>query len=238
MSQQKQTHPLSVKEAERKAFRLSNSQDGLYDVFFGIYFALLSAMPWLDENGLRTPWNVVLVMALGFLILFGVILLKKYMVSPRIGQVRYGVDRKKRMKRLAIVMAVLFLLTLALFGMTVSAIYLHEPIFNGFDGSIEWVFPLDIVHTAAGIFIFAVFSIIGFMNDYPRLYLYGFLFGLGYVVSTVLQDMTGNPFYWPGVLAGLIAAVIGILTFFRFLRDYPLPQEPVLEVNSSSSSEV
>ena len=137
MSHKNQTHPLSVKEAERKAFRLSNSQDGLYDIFVGTYFVLLSVMPWLDENGLQTPWNVVLVMTLGFLILFGIILLKKFLIAPRIGQVRYGADRKKRMKRLAIVMAVLFLLTLILFGMTVSAIYLREPIFNGFSGAID-----------------------------------------------------------------------------------------------------
>jgi hypothetical protein len=135
------------------------------------------------------------------------------------------------MKRLAIVMAVLFLLTLILFGMTVSAIYFREPIFSGFNGVIDWIFPLDIVHTAAGIFIFAIFSLIGYMNEYARLYLYGFLFGLGYVVSTVLQDMTGNPLYWPYALAGLIAAVIGIILFIRFLRDYPQPQEPVLETN-------
>ena len=231
MTQQSQTHSLSVKEAERKAFRLSTSQDGLYDFFFGTYTILLSLMPWLDENGLSTPWNVILTMGLGFLILLGIILIKKYVVAPRIGQVRYGADRKKRMKRLAIVMAVLFLLTLVLFGMTVSAIYLREPIFNGFNGAIDWIFPLDIVHTAAGIFIFAVFSLIGYMNDYPRLYLYGFLFGLGYVVSTVLQDMTGNPLYWPYALAGLTAAVIGIILFIRFLRDYPPPQEPVLETN-------
>jgi uncharacterized membrane protein YjjB (DUF3815 family) len=108
---------------------------------------------------------------------------------------------------------------------------LREPIFNGFNGAIEWIYPLDIVHTAAGIFIFAIFSLIGYANDYPRLYLYGFLFGLGYVVSTVLQDMTGNPLYWPYALAGAIAALIGVILFIRFLRDYPLPQEPVLETN-------
>ena len=231
MAQQSQTHTLSVKEAERKAFRLSTSEDGLYDFFFGTYTILLSLMPWLDENGMRTPWNVILVMALGFLIMFGVILLKKFLIAPRIGQVRYGADRKKRMKRLGVVMAVIFVLTLVLFGMTVSAIYLREPIFNGFNGAIDWIFPLDIVHTAAGIFIFAIFSLIGYMNDYPRLYLYGFLFGLGYVVSTVLQDMTGSPLYWPYALAGSIAAVTGIILFIRFLRGYPLPQEPVLETN-------
>jgi hypothetical protein len=186
-------------------------------------------MPWLDENGMRTPWNVILVMVLGLLILLGVTLIKKFIVAPRIGQVRYGPDRKKRILRLGIGMAIIFVLTLVLFGMTVSAIYLREPIFNGFSGAINWIFPLDIVHTAAGIFIFAIFSMIGYMNDYPRLYLYGFLFGLGYIVSTVLQDVTGNPLYWPWALAGLIAAVIGILLFIRFMRDYPLPQEPVWE---------
>ena len=231
MSNKNQTNPPNVKEAERKAFRLNNSQDGLYDIFFGTYFALLSMMPWLDENGMRTPWNVILVLALGLLILIGAPLIKKFMVAPRIGHVRYGVDRKKRMKKLAVGMAVIFVLTLVLFGMTVSAIYLREPIFNGFNGAVEWIFPLDIVHTAAGVLIFAIFSLIGYMNDYPRLYLYGFLFGLGYVVSTVLQDMTGNPTYWPGMLAGAVAAVIGIILFIRFLRDYPLPQEPVLETN-------
>ena len=94
MTQPSQTHSLSVKEAERKAFRLSTSQDGLYDFFFGAYTILLSLMPWLDENGMRTPWNVILVMALGFLILSGVMLLKKFLIAPRIGQVRYGADRK------------------------------------------------------------------------------------------------------------------------------------------------
>ena len=76
MSQQTQTHPLSLKEAERKAFRLSTSQDGLYDFFIGTYTILLSLMPWLDENGMPTPWNVILVLALGSLILLGVTLIK------------------------------------------------------------------------------------------------------------------------------------------------------------------
>jgi len=228
MSQQTQTHSVNLKEAERKAFRLSTSQDGLYDIFIGAYIILMSATPWLDENGLRTPWNVILTMTLGMLILLGVTLIKKFIVAPRIGQVRYGAERKTRMRRLAMGMAVIFLLTLALFGMTLSAIYFREPIFNG---SIEWSFPLDIVHTAAGIFIFAIFCMIGYMNDYVRLYFYGFLFGLGYVVSTALQDITGNPFYWPWALAGLVAVVIGIILFIRFLREYPPPQEPVFEVN-------
>jgi MFS family permease len=219
---------LDLKTAERKAFQLSTSQDGLYDIFLGLYIILQSAEPWLDENGLRTPWNVILVLALGLLILLGVLLVKKFMVAPRIGRVRYGPERKRRMKRLAIAMVIIFLLTLALFGMTVSAIYFREPIFSG---PVEWSFPLDIVHTAAAIFIFAIFSLIGYMNDYVRLYFYGFLFGLGYIVSTTLQDINGTLFYWPWAVAGLIAVVTGLVLFVRFLRDYPLQLEPVLEGN-------
>ena len=220
---------MGLKEAERQAFQLSTSQDGLYDIFIGTYIALLSATPWLDENGLRTPWNVILVWGLGILVLIGVLLLKKFIVAPRIGQVRHGRKRKQRMKRLAVGMGIIFLLTVVLFGITVSAIYFREPIFTG---SFEWSLPLDIVHTAAGIFIFVIFSVIGFMNDYPRMYFYGFLFGMGYVTSTTLQDITGNPFYWPWTFAGLVAAAIGLMIFIRFLRDYPLPQEPLMEANS------
>ena len=132
MSNQSQIQSLSIREAERKAYRLSTSQDGLYDIFIGLYIILMSAVPWLDENGLRTPWNIILTMTLGMLILLGVILTKKFIFAARIGQVRYGADRKRRLKKLAAGMALIFLLTLVLFGMTVSAIYFHEPIFKGF----------------------------------------------------------------------------------------------------------
>ena len=223
MSHKSQAQSMSLKEAERKAYQLSTSQDGLYDVFIGAYIVLLSTAPWLDENGLRTPWNVILVLTLGLLILLGVILIKKYIVAPRIGQVRYGRERKKRLERLAIGMIIVFALTLVLFGMTVSAIYIREPLFRG---SIEWSLPLDPVHTAAGVFIFAIFSVIGFVNDYARLYIYGLLFGLGYVVSTTLQDITGILFYWPWAFAGLTTVIIGLVIFFRFLRAYPLSQAP------------
>jgi MFS family permease len=228
MSKQVQGQPMSIKEAERKAFRLSTSQDGLYDIFIGAYIALLSLTPWLDENGLRTPWNVLLAMVIGLLIFLGILFAKKILVAPRIGQVRYGIDRKRRMKRLAIGLMVIFLLTVILFGMTISAIYFREPTFNR---TVSWSLPFDLVHTAAGVFISAIFSLIGYMNDYVRLYLYGFLFGLGYVISTTLQDITGNPFYWPWALAGLIVALIGLVLFIRFLREYPLPQETVFEMN-------
>lgn len=216
---------INLKEAERKAYRLGTSQDGLYDIFLGLFIVLMSALPWLDENGMRTPWNVVLVEGIAFAILLGVLAIKKWIIAPRIGQVKFGVERKKTLKRLAIGMGVIFILTVALFGMTVRAIYFGEPFVKG---SIGWGLPFDIVHTAAGFFIFAIFGVVAYMKDYPRMYLYGVLFGLGYVVSTNLQDISGNPFYWPQAVSGLLAVMIGLVIFVRFLQEYPLPTEPAM----------
>ena len=218
---------IDLKAAERKVYRLSTSQDGLYDTFIGLFIVLLSIMPWLDENGMRTPWNVIVVEGIGLAILLGVLTIKKFIVAPRIGRVQYGVDRKKRMKRLAIVMGIIFLLTVVLFVMTVSAIYFREPTVQG--PLLQWELPFDIVHTGAGIFIIAIFSFLVYMKDYPRLYLYGWLFGIGYVMSTYIQDQTGDLFYWPWAIAGLMVAIIGLVLFTRFLQAYALPSETVVK---------
>ena len=226
MSHQTEISDVRIEEAERQAFQLSTSQDGLYDIFIGSYIILLSTLPWLDENSLGFPWNIVLVMGVGFLIFFGILLIKKFVVSPRIGQVRFGKKRRQRSKRLTFGMIIIFLLTVGLFDMTVSAIYFREPLLND---PLSWSFPIDIVHTAAGVFIFGIFCLIGYMNNYERLYFYGFLFGLGYIVSTTLQDITGNPFYWPWALSGIVVAVTGITIFIRFLRKYPFPKNGTLK---------
>jgi hypothetical protein len=225
MSQQPVAQPLSLKEAERKAYRLSTCQDGLYDTFLGLFIVLLSTMTWMDENGLRTPWNVIVVEGIAFAILAGVLATKKFVVAPRIGRVQFGPGRKKRLKRLAWGMGVIFIITVALFALTVRAIYFAEPLV---DNPPSWGLKLDLVHTAAGIFTVAIFSLIAYLNDYPRLYLYGWLFGSGYVISTYLQDLGGSSFYWPQALAGLTAAIIGLVLFIRFLREYAPPTDAVI----------
>jgi hypothetical protein len=209
---------LNVKAAEKEVFQLSNSRDGLYDIFLGTFIILMSTTPWLDENGLRTPWNIAVVEIIGLAILLGVLALKKWVVVPRIGQVKFGTARQKRIKRLGLGMAGIFIITLILFGLTIRAIYFGQPLIAG---PLKSNFPLDIVHTGAGIFIFGIFSVIAHMRVYPRMYFYGFIFGLGYVISTTLQDITGNSFYWPWAAAGLIAAGIGLILFIRFLKEFP-----------------
>ena len=216
---------IDLKEAERSAYRLSNSQDGLYDTYLGIYILILSTMPWMDAKGLQVPWNVILVLGSGFLVLGVALMLKKFMVVPRIGLVIHGKNRKKRLKKLSWIMSIFFLLTVGLFALTFIAAR-RGSILNT---SIQWDSELDIVHTLAGIFIFGIFCLIGYMNDYPRLYLYGGLFGFGYILSTYLEDLEVLVYYWPWAAAGIIVGLIGILQFIRFMKDFPIPDEPAYE---------
>jgi len=114
---------LSPKGAERTAYRLSTSQDGLYDIFLGTLIILVSTLPWLDEVGrLGTLRNVIVVEALALLVLGSVLGGKKWIITPRIGQVRYGAPRKKRLKRLALGMGVIFYLPWATAGALVVLI--------------------------------------------------------------------------------------------------------------------
>jgi hypothetical protein len=210
---------LSLKAAERKAFQLSNSQDGLYDVFLGTFIVALSSLGWMDENGLRTPWNVIAIEAISLIILLGVLATKKFVVAPRVGQVRYGPDRKKRFRQSAILLGIIFVLTVGLVALTLRA-NLRGPIF---DGAIGWGLKFDIVHAGAGLFMWAIFSFIGWIKDFPRMILYGGMFGSGYFVSTLLQDQNGGLFQWPLAVAGLIVTVVGLVIFIRFFEKYPLP---------------
>ena len=161
------------------------------------------------------------------MILGGVFLGKKFFVAPRIGQVKFGVDRKKRLKRLAIGMAIIFLLTVGMFVLTLLGTRRGSIL----DLPIQWPYKLDLVHTGAGIFILGIFSLLGYMKAYPRMYLYGTLFGFGYILSTYIQDETGTLFYWPWAISGLVVAVIGVTLFSRFLQKYPIQDNPTIEVN-------
>ena len=192
---------INLKEAEKTAYRLSTSQDGLYDVVQGLFIILLSFLTWMDANGLQTPWNVILIEGIGFLIYRGVLLGKKYLVVPRIGTVRHGKGRRKRLRGLFITMIVIFLIT----GSLVILTYLGTRGKSILDLNIGWDLGFYLVQTAVAFSIFGIFFLIGYFNDYPRIILYGALFGLGYFISTYLRDQFGTLFDWPMTAVGVLS---------------------------------
>ena len=86
----------------------------------------------------------------------------------------------------------------------------------------EWfqTLALDILFTA---FTIGFFGLMAYMFGVARLHLYGWLFGLGNLASTILHIYWGITVHYPVLIAGGIALGVGVSLLVRFLRDYPIP---------------
>jgi MFS family permease len=210
MSQQ-----ISLKNAERKAFQ-STYQDGLTDMLWGLYLLFGNSSVVILYNlgveGLKKYIPMFIIMGISIL---GFWAAKKYIVTPRIGTVKFGPRRVKKIKRMRFVLAVAVLATFALLLLTIAGIF----------NPASWQWPGWSVDLGFGIFVFLVCSFIAYTMDYPRLYLYGLLMGLSIPVSVLLEAYAGISFPIAWVISGGIILVVGLITFIRFLRRYPLPNE-------------
>lgn len=210
MSQQ-----ISLKEAERKAFKSTN-QDGLLDILWGLplLFGNSSAII-LDNLGVEAPMNYVpmfIVLAVG---LIGYWAAKKYITTPRIGMVKFGPSRIRKIKRMRIVSVIAVLATFALLLLTIARIF----------NPAAWQWPGWLVDVAFGIFAFLICGYFAYTRDYPRLYLYGLLMGLSIPTSVFLEANAGITFPIAWVISGSIILLVGVIIFIRFLRDHPLPSD-------------
>src|SRR5512146_274287 len=102
------TNMISLKELERKAFR-SAYQDGLLDIYMGGTIASFTVFAeTLQSTDGLTTWQRFLI----FLVGCGISNLifwvgKKFITLPRIGQVKFGPARKRRIRTLVIVLSVI-----------------------------------------------------------------------------------------------------------------------------------
>jgi hypothetical protein len=103
---------LDLKEAERKVF-LASFDDGLVDLFLSSVFAMWAIAPFLSQtlgdfgiSAIFVPlWAVV------FLSLY---LIRTRILKPRIGLVRYRVERKRKLSLFLVIMAILNVIFLIL----------------------------------------------------------------------------------------------------------------------------
>jgi hypothetical protein len=200
---------LDLKALERRAFR-STFQDGLWDIWLGLVFLMFAVSPLLEEAGVSRTTTMILwigVDVVAFLILW---LGKKYVTIPRLGLVRFGLQRQAKLRRLRLVLAVSGLVVL------IATLALNAGEKPG----------EAVVLGAFAAIIIAVFGLMAYSMDFDRLYVYAVSLALSLPVGEVLREHAGLPDagYAYFVTAGLIIA-IGIIHFTRFLRDYPLPAQ-------------
>lgn len=188
-----------LRDVERRAWTLY-FEDGLWDIFFGLLFL---------GGGLRSLtgnlWFYLLIGA-GVLIL---ILGKRWITLPRLGQINYSTQRKVRTNVVRLVVLAVMILTVVVYFMGI----------NGAETSdipIGWVF----VFMVPGVFL-----LMAYMMDFTRLYGYGLLVA-GFMIVT---ELYGDPAAaWAQIAAGLVPSLIGVVLLARFLRRYPVVDEEAL----------
>jgi hypothetical protein len=211
---------ISLKDAERKAFT-AIFQDGLWDILIGCFLLQFSIGPFLSPM-LGDFWSSVVFLpfyALAYLVIWWV---KKHVVAPRVGVVKFGQWRVTRMVRFNVI--VFLALTFALVLGVLS--------FVQFDSIPGWV------HAARFSLIFLIaFCVAAYFLDFTRLYIYGVLIALSPLIGEMLYvylnaSHHGFPITF-GITAGLII-LTGVVLFVRFLKDHPLltdrsPTEEMIE---------
>lgn len=203
------SNQISLQETERKVFK-SAFQDGLIDIGVGIYFLMFPIIIFLSKY-LGDFWSSAVLFPVGLLAIFGVHLIRRSVVAPRVGLVKYGTWRKSRMIRFNVLM--LILLTFSFILGVLS--------FIQFDAIPGWI------HTARFSLILLIgFSVAGYFLDFARLYLYGVLLALAPLIGEILYvrlDVPHHGFPVTFGIAGTLMIVIGLTLFVRLLRDHPLP---------------
>jgi hypothetical protein len=208
-----------LKELERRTFR-TVTDDGLWDVLIAGVFSMLAIAPLLSGS-LGDLWSSAIFAPIWLVTYLIIHAVRKRVVIPRVGTVRFGEDRKRRLRRFSVVMLAVNVVA-ALLGLA-AAIGVQRGWVNiGGDGI---GYPLTL-----GIVILIGFSVGAYAASIPRYYLYGLMLAGAPLVGEWLwrHDLATHHGY-PIVFgaAAVIILITGITRFLTHLRDHPLPQGPV-----------
>ena len=209
--------PVSLKSAERKAFRTTLA-DGLWDIFIACIFLQFAIAPLLSET-LGDFWSSAVFLPVWGLVILAIWLTRKYVVSPRIGQATFGVVRKKKLRMFTTIMLALNII-LFVAGLVVALVVSFQD-----RAQLAWLISLFL-----GGFVLMGFSLAGYLLDTPRFYLYGLMLLIAPPVGEWLYQQHGFTHHGYPAVFGFSAGVMiltGLVLFLRLLKNNPrieLPQ--------------
>ena len=183
---------LDLKGIERKAWT-SFWDDGLVDIVAGTF---------LITPGIRILTDNVWFTA-GFFIGLPILLVGKRITASRMGRVRFGPERKRRLITGKKVFGIVLLAILAIWMVTLG-------------GVVDTSVAIRAVVLGGGLLM--IWGLIAYFMDLRRLYLYAAFLATCWVLLELDYEPAG-PIALVG--SGSIALFIGLSMFIRFLRKYP-----------------
>jgi len=204
------TEKIDLKKIEKKAWTLY-FQDGLIDIFIGCIVIMFALAPFLSES-LGDFWSSAVFLPFWGLVYLLILVTRKYVVTPRIGIVKFGVVRKKKMIKFNLI--IFIVLTIGFLLGLLSFIDFNVP---------GWI------HMARfGLIVLITSSLAAYFLDYPRLFVYGIMFILSLLIGEWLwvnMQVSHHGFPITFGITSAIIIIIGLIVFVRLLQNNPLPKK-------------
>ena len=206
---------LNLKEIERKAFR-STYQDGLWDLYFGL-IVICAAFFIYHPAGGYSPLNILL-MVCAVSVVYGLFWAgKKFITLPRMGQVQFGEQRKRRKRTMIIVLSAVVLIQVIFLSLQLWA-WAHPEIGKNINSLLADKAFMDLAVASIGALMVGTgMSLIAFFIDFPR----GYYIALMFSLAVFLMIYLNQPIY--PIIIGILIAIPGLVLLIRFLKKYPLP---------------
>lgn len=198
---------ISLKDAEQRVFQTATN-DGTWDILLGCFFLMFAIAPLLSAS-LGDFWSSAVFLPFWAVAYIALWLIRKHVVRPRIGSVRFGKSRRAVLSRFNVILLVLNLLAFVL-GI-IAAAYASR-------------IPGQVMGIALGLMLLGGFSFAAFYLGISRLYLYGLLTGLGPPIGEWLWirglvSHHGYPLIF-GITSGTMIFV-GLGLLLRLIARYP-----------------
>jgi len=201
---------MSLRQVEKRTY-MSYHQDGLLDIFVGVYILLFGTGILLLTMTDFSTWFIIPAIFPAIMIPIW-ISAKKRITMPRIGYVNFGVRGANKMMALFLGLMVAGLGAFMVFGLGASmgegwALTLRD-------------FFISNSMIIIGIGAVTISSLFAYTMGLKRLYGYGLLtfvlFFTGYFIVI--------PFEYFLVTIGFVIIISGFVLLIRFIQKYPLPQ--------------
>jgi len=202
---------LNLRAIESRSWK-ARQQDGLFDIYFGGLMLAISLSALVEALGAAPVVRLITLMVLQFSTAGGFALAKRRYATPRVGAVKFGSNRVRRSRVLAIALGFCVLVTAALV------------VWTAFGGS-----PLNLrlgryaLPTVVTLVVGIPLTAIAIFLEFGRILLHAALFA----AATFALAASGQSFMAPipGAIAfgvsGSISAAIGAVIFIRFVRRVP-----------------
>jgi hypothetical protein len=202
-----------LRELERRTFRKA-TDDGLWDILISSFVAAFAIGPLLSET-LGDLWSSAIFLPIWLALSLAARVVRSRILAPRLGTVRMGADRRRRMHRLGVALLCVNIVACAI-GIAVAI--------GAQQGRIDLEglgFPLMF-----SLVILAVFSFVAYAVSIPRYALYGLILAIAPLLGEWLwrHDLASHHGY--PIVFGVAAAVIftvGVARLAVLVRRHPLP---------------